>query len=84
MWIRESLESRRVGGKAGADIDLQGRFLKAALADEVLLLSKRPTHVAEKLQFAAARPRTADTTVLPDFIGVKTRALEVFQREVRR
>ncbi|QJE01572.1 DotU family type IV/VI secretion system protein [Massilia forsythiae] len=33
----QSLEARRVGGKGGAEADLQGRFLKAALADEVLL-----------------------------------------------
>lgn len=33
----QSLEARRSGGKGGADADAQGRFLKAALADEVLL-----------------------------------------------
>lgn len=54
------------------------------LADEVLLLTKRPTQVAERLVFGAARPRTADTSVTEDFIRVKTRALEVFQREVRK
>jgi len=54
------------------------------LADEVLLLTKRPTRVAQRLQFTAPRPRTADTTVEPDFIRLKTQALEVFQREVRR
>jgi NitT/TauT family transport system ATP-binding protein len=54
------------------------------LADEVLLLTKRPTQVAERLAFEAPRPRTADTTVAAEFIGVKTRALEIFQREVRK
>lgn len=33
----QSLEARRVGGKAGIEAEVQGRFLKAALADEVLL-----------------------------------------------
>lgn len=33
----QSLEARRVGGKAGLEAEVQGRFLKAALADEVLL-----------------------------------------------
>lgn len=33
----QSLEARRVGGKAGVEAEVQGRFLKAALADEVLL-----------------------------------------------
>ncbi|CAN7765920.1 ABC transporter ATP-binding protein [Variovorax sp. LjRoot290] len=54
------------------------------LADEVLLLTKRPTRVAEKLPFDVPRPRTADTTITPAFIATKTRALDVFQREVRK
>ena len=53
------------------------------LADEVLLLTKRPTRVAERLTFDAPRPRSADTTVTPDFVQTKTRALEIFQREER-
>ncbi|HSX93139.1 MAG TPA: ABC transporter ATP-binding protein [Hydrogenophaga sp.] len=53
------------------------------LADEVLLLTKRPTRVAERLVFDAPRPRSVDTTVTPGFVQTKTRALEVFQREVR-
>lgn len=53
------------------------------LADEVLLLTKRPTRVSERLVFDAPRPRDAATTVTPDFVRTKTRALEVFQREVR-
>ncbi len=53
------------------------------LADEVLLLTKRPTRVAERLVFDAPRPRSADTTVTPAFVQTKTRALEIFQREVR-
>ena len=54
------------------------------LADEVLLLTKRPTRVAENLPFDVPRPRTADTTLSPAFITTKTRALEIFQREVRK
>jgi type VI secretion system protein ImpK len=33
----QSLEGGRLGGKAGVDIQVQARFLKAALADETLL-----------------------------------------------
>lgn len=33
----QTLASRRIGGKAGVEAEMQGRFLKAALADEVLL-----------------------------------------------
>ncbi|KAB8044245.1 DotU family type IV/VI secretion system protein [Janthinobacterium aquaticum] len=33
----QTLEARRIGGKSGIEAEVQGRFLKAALADEVLL-----------------------------------------------
>ena len=54
------------------------------LADIVLLLTKRPTHVSEIVPFDAPRPRTVDTTVTPEFVRVKSHCLEVFQREVRK
>ncbi len=55
------------------------------LADEVLLLTKRPTRVAEILQLrrpAAAHRRRRCRT--PSFIATKKLSLEIFQREVRR
>lgn len=54
------------------------------LADEILLLTKKPTQVAERLQFNAPRPRTPETTLTDEFIAVKSRSLEIFQREVRK
>lgn len=33
----QTLEARRIGGKAGIEAEVQARFLKAALADEILL-----------------------------------------------
>jgi NitT/TauT family transport system ATP-binding protein len=54
------------------------------LADEVLLLTKRPTKVAEILRYGDARPRTLDTLSAPSFIQMKKQSLEIFQREVRR
>jgi NitT/TauT family transport system ATP-binding protein len=54
------------------------------LADEVYLLSKRPTRVAEIVPFAGARPRSPETLSTPLFVETKRRCLEVFQREVRR
>ncbi|WP_328804865.1 DotU family type IV/VI secretion system protein [Noviherbaspirillum galbum] len=33
----QTLEARRIGGKAGIEPEVQGRFLKAALADEIML-----------------------------------------------
>ena len=54
------------------------------LADEVLLLTKRPTRIAEILRYDDARPRTIATLSEPSFITTKKRSLEIFQREVRR
>lgn len=53
------------------------------LADHVLLLTRRPTRVAEIVPFRAPRPRHPETLTSEDFIVAKGRCLEVFQREVR-
>ena len=54
------------------------------LADEVLLLSKRPTRVAATVPVTASRPRDIATLSDPTFIQTKVRCLEIFQQEVRR
>ena len=55
-----------------------------SMADEVLLLTKKPTQVAERIVFDAPRPRDEDTTLTADFIRVKSRCLDIFRREVRK
>ncbi len=54
------------------------------LADQVLLLTKRPTKVAEILSYNDARPRTLETLSSASFVAMKKLSLEIFQREVRR
>ncbi len=54
------------------------------LADEVLLLTKRPTRVAETVLFKAPRPRDVKTLSSQEFIETKSHCLEIFQREVRQ
>jgi NitT/TauT family transport system ATP-binding protein len=54
------------------------------LADQVLLLTRRPARIAEIVPFNAPRPRHAETLTTDDFVRAKGRCLEVFQREVRR
>lgn len=54
------------------------------MADQILLLTRRPTQVAECVEFHAQRPRTAKTLADADFIRVRSHCLEVFQREVHR
>jgi NitT/TauT family transport system ATP-binding protein len=50
----------------------------------LLLLTKRPTRVAEILSYGDPRPRTVATLTEPSFIATKKRSLQIFQREVRR
>jgi NitT/TauT family transport system ATP-binding protein len=54
------------------------------LADTVLLLTRRPTRIAEIVSFDAPRPRRPETLTSAEFVRAKARCLEVFQREVRR
>ena len=53
------------------------------LADQVLMLTRRPTRIAEVVRFAAPRPRRPETLTSDAFIRAKAQCLEVFQREVR-
>lgn len=84
LFIREKLQ--QVFIDTGTTMLLVSHDLEEAvyLADEVLLLTKRPTRVAEVLRYGEARPRTVETLSQPSFIEAKRRSLEIFQREVRR
>ena len=55
-----------------------------ALADHILLLTRKPTRIAKMLVYDAARPRDARTLSDPGFVAIKARALEIFQQEVRK
>jgi len=84
LFIREKLQE--VFMQTGTTMLLVSHDLEEAvyLADQVLLLTKRPTKVAEILAYDDARPRTVDTLSEPSFIATKKLSLEIFQREVRR
>ncbi len=84
LFIREKLQE--VFMQTGTTMLLVSHDLEEAvyLADQVLLLTKRPTRVAEVLPYTDARPRTVETLSEPSFIAARKRSLEVFQREVRR
>jgi len=84
LFIRDKLQEVFVD--TGTTMVLVSHDLEEAvyLADRVLLLTKRPTRVAEIVAFDAPRPRSVDTLSAPEFIRTKAHCLEVFQREVRR
>ena len=84
LFIREKLQE--VFMQTGTTMVLVSHDLEEAvyLADDILLLSKRPTHVADIVRYDDARPRTVATLSQASFIAAKKHSLEIFQREVRR
>ncbi|WP_233234792.1 ABC transporter ATP-binding protein [Bordetella sp. LUAb4] len=84
LFIREKLQE--VFMQTGTTMLLVSHDLEEAvyLADQILLLTKRPTKVAEILEYSDARPRTVETLSQASFIAAKKLSLEIFQREVRR
>jgi NitT/TauT family transport system ATP-binding protein len=84
LFIREKLQE--VFMQTGTTMLLVSHDLEEAvyLADQILLLTKRPTRVAEILDYGDARPRTVETLSQPSFVAAKKLSLEIFQREVRR
>ena len=84
LFIREKLQE--VFMRTATTMVLVSHDLEDAvyLADVVLLLTRRPTRVAEALRYDAQRPRTVQTLSEASFVETKRRSLEIFQREVRR
>jgi NitT/TauT family transport system ATP-binding protein len=54
------------------------------VADWILLLTRKPTRVADYIPYNDARPRGPDTLSTPEFVRVKKRSLDVFTAEVRK
>ena len=52
------------------------------LGERLVLLTKRPTHVAEVIENALPRPRSTVTFGSPEFASMKARALSRFRQEV--
>ena len=84
LFIREKLQDVFV--RTSTTMILVSHDLEEAvyLADRILLLTKRPTRIADIVPFEAPRPRTTATLSDPLFIRTKARTLEIFQREVRK
>lgn len=53
------------------------------LADRVLLLTRRPSQIAEYMHVPLTKPRTPESLSDPQFVALKAHALEVFQNAVR-
>ncbi len=83
LFMREQLQ--RIFADIGATTLIVSHDLEEAvyLADQVLLLSRAPTRIADMVCVDAARPRTDATLAEAGFVATKAHCLAVFQREVR-
>lgn len=83
LFMRDKLQA--IFASTGTTMIVVSHDLEEAvyLADEVLMLTRRPTRVAEVVKFDAARPRSPRTLTSPAFMGAKSQCLDVFQREVQ-
>ncbi len=84
LFMREQLQ--RLFMDTGTTMVLVSHDLEEAvyLADQVLLLTRRPARIAALVEIPIARPRHAETLSDPRFVELKRHCLDVFQREVRR
>lgn len=82
LFIRDKLQQVQLA--TGVTMLIVSHDLEDAvfLADEILLLTRRPTQVAEIVPFELPRPRTAEIMSHPEFVRVKAHTLAVFKREM--
>jgi NitT/TauT family transport system ATP-binding protein len=84
LFIRDKLQEIHM--QTGVTMVMVSHDLEDAvfLSDRILLLTRRPTTVAEYIHFDMARPRTAEDAANPEFVKTKAHALAVFLQEVRK
>lgn len=83
LTMRDQLQN--VLGARGTTALFVSHDLEEALylADRLLLLTRRPSRIADYIEVDVPRPRTPATLTDPGFVRLKARALEVFQSAVR-
>jgi NitT/TauT family transport system ATP-binding protein len=82
LFIRAKLQEAQLA--MGTTMVIVSHDLEDAvfLADHILLLTRRPTRIAEIVPFTLPRPRRPESVADPEFVRVKAHTLEVFRREM--
>ena len=82
LFIRAKLQEAHL--TTGTTMVIVSHDLEDAvfLADRILLLTRRPTRIAELVSFEMPRPRLPEAVADPEFVRVKAHTLEVFRREM--
>lgn len=83
LFIREKLQEAHIA--TGVSMVIVSHDLEDAvfLADEILLLTRRPTSISEIVPFTLPRPRHPEAVSDPEFVRVKAHTLDVFRREMK-
>jgi len=83
LFIREKLQEAHLA--TGVTMVIVSHDLEDAvfLADHILLLTRRPTRIAEFVPFEMPRPRVPEAVSDERFVKVKAHTLEVFRREMK-
>ena len=83
LFIRTKLQEAHLA--TGTTMVIVSHDLEDAvfLADHILLLTRRPTRIAETVPFDLPRPRQPEVVADPEFVRVKAHTLAVFRREMR-
>ena len=82
LFIRAKLQEAHLA--TGTTMVIVSHDLEDAvfLADRILLLTRRPTRIAELVSFDMPRPRLPEAVADPEFVRVKAHTLDVFRREM--
>ena len=82
LFIRTKLQEAHLA--TGTTMVIVSHDLEDAvfLADRILLLTRRPTRIAELVPFDLPRPRAPEAVSHPKFVRVKAHTLDVFRREM--
>jgi NitT/TauT family transport system ATP-binding protein len=83
LFMRDQMQ--KVFMETGTTMVIVSHDLEEAvyLADYVLLLTRRPTRIADYIEVPLPRPRSAETLSDPAFVEIKSRCLEIFRREAK-
>jgi NitT/TauT family transport system ATP-binding protein len=82
LFIRAKLQEAHLA--TGTTMVIVSHDLEDAvfLADRILLLTRRPTRIAEIVDFDMPRPRPPEAVADAEFVRVKAHTLAVFRREM--
>ncbi|OYV01927.1 MAG: nitrate ABC transporter ATP-binding protein [Burkholderiales bacterium PBB5] len=82
LFIRAKLQEAQLA--TGTTMVIVSHDLEDAvfLADQILLLTRRPTRIAEIVPFTLPRPRLPEVVADAEFVRIKAHTLAVFRREM--